>query len=188
MFLYGKLSSDKSEFVEVIKHKGAYELMVKWIKVTQNQYIGFFALGLALFVLQELPYIIMPLISLSTNPLMEMQDKLLILNAIEKVLGVSCIITMMFLVRDDAKWFSLGTSMEKVFFCVAMLAIIVYFVGWFLYFNGFQSILLILCILVAMPPIYYASIGLWRRNYVLAVLGGMFLLVHLGNVWNNLAR
>ena len=34
------------------------------------------------------------LIPLSSNPLMEMQDKSLLLNAIEKILGVSCIVTM----------------------------------------------------------------------------------------------
>ena len=161
--------------------------MVKWIRITKNWYFGFFALGLAFFVLQELPYVVMPLISLSTNPLMEMQDRSLLLNAVEKIMGVSCIVIMMFLVRDDAKWFPLDTAMEKRFFGIAMLAIAAYFTGWIFYFNGFQSLSLMLCLLVAMPPIYYAFIGLWRKNYILAVLGGMFLLAHLANVWNNLA-
>ena len=161
--------------------------MVKWLRITQNQYIGFFALGLALFILQELPYIVMPLVSLPSNPLMEMQDKSLFLNVIEKILGVSCIVVMIFLVRGNAKWFSLNTTTERISFCVAMLAIVAYFAGWILYFNGFQSFSIMLCLLVAMPPIYYAFIGLWRRNYTLAVLGGVFLLAHLANVWNNLA-
>ena len=159
--------------------------MVKWIRITQNQYLGFFALGLAFFVLQELPYIIMPLIPLQTNLLMEMQDKSTVLNAVEKVLGVSCIITMLFLVRGDSKWFSLSTSRERIFFTIAIIAIIGYFSGWIFYYCGFQSLPLILSTLVAMPPIYYASIGLWRKNYILAVLGFLFLLVHISNVWNN---
>ena len=161
--------------------------MIKWIRLTHNQYIGFFALGLALFILQELPYIVMPFIPLSSNPLMEMQDKSLLLNATEKILGVSCIVTMIFLVRGDSKWFSLDTSKEKIFFYTATLAIMAYFIGWIFYFSGFQSLSLMLCLLVAMPPIYYAFLGLWRKNYVLAILGGMFLLVHLANVWNNLS-
>ena len=160
--------------------------MVKWIKLTQSQYFGFFALGLALFLLQELPYIVMPLIPLSSNPLMEMQDKSAVLNIIEKVLGVSCILCMMFLVRGDAKWFSLSGSWEGACFGTAMLAIAGYFVGWIFYFTGHQSLPIMLGLLVAMPPIYYAFIGLWRRNYVLAVLGGVFLAAHLLNVWNNL--
>ena len=162
--------------------------MVKWFRVTKNQYLGFFAIGLVLFMLQELPYIIMPLIPLEANPLMEMQDKSVILNVAEKILGVSCIIVMMFLVRGDVKWFSLSTLRERVFFSMAMLSIIGYFVGWMYYFCGFQSLPLILFSLVALPPIYYTFIGLWRRNYVLSVLGGTFLLAHLANVWNNLAR
>ena len=160
--------------------------MVKWFRVTQQQYIGFFAIGLVLILIQELPYIIMTLIPPSSNPLMEMQDKSALLNAIEKVLGVSCIITMLFLVRGDAKWFSLTTRREAAFFAVAVAALIGYFVGWVFYWSGYQSLPLILCSLVALPPIYYAFIGLWRRNYVLAVLGGLFLSAHLMNVWNNL--
>lgn len=93
---------------------------------------------------------------------------------------------MLFLVRGDAEWFSLRTPKEIFFFSVAMISIIGYFIGWVFYYNGFQSLPLILCSLVALPPIYYAFIGLWRGNYVLAVLGGMFFLAHISNVWNNL--
>ena len=160
--------------------------MVKWFRVTQNHYLGFFALGLAFFVLQELPYIAMPLIPLQSNPLMEMQDKSAILNIVEKVLGISCIISMLFLVRSDSKWFSLNTSRETVFFTIAMIALIGYYIGWILYFCGFQSIMIMLCFLVALPPIYYTFIGLWRRNYILVGLGSAFLLAHISNVWNNL--
>ena len=160
--------------------------MVKWFKITQNQYLGFFALGLVLFVLQEMPYIIMLLIPLHANPLMEMQDKSAILNMIEKVLGILCIIVMLFCVRSDAKWFSLETAREIIFFAIAMIAILGYFIGWIFYYCGFQSLPLILCSLVALPPIYYAFIGLWRGNYPLTVLGFMFLLAHISNVWNNL--
>ena len=160
--------------------------MAKWFKLTKNQYIGFFALGLAFFALQELPYIIMPLIPLTSNPLMEMQDKSALLNAIEKVCGISSIIIMLFLVRDDAKWFSLGTKREKSYFIAAIIAILGYFIGWVFYFIGFQSFPIILCTLVALPPIYYSLIGMWRRNHALAVCGGLFLVVHIANVWNNM--
>lgn len=161
-------------------------LIVKWFRVTHNQYLGFFALGLVFLVLQQLPYIIMPLIHTELNPLMEMQDKSALLNTVEKILGVSCIVIMLFLVRGDAKWFSLDTTKEIVFFGIAILAIVVYFIGWIFYFCGCHGLLFILGTLVAMPPIYYAFIGLWRGNYVLTVVGGLFLLVHISNVWNNL--
>ena len=161
--------------------------MVKWFQVTKNQYFGLFALGFALFAIQELPYIVaMPWITLASNPLMEMQDKSVLLNAIEKTFGVSCILVMLFLVRGDAKWFSLSTGKERICFFIAVLAIAGYFIGWAFYFNGYQSLPLIIGLLVAMPPIYYSFIGLWRSNYPLAVLGGMFLVAHLSNVSFNL--
>lgn len=160
--------------------------MVKWVKITRRQYIGFFALGLAFFVLQETPYIVMPLIPLESNPLMEMADKSAVLNAAEKALGVSCVIALLFLVREDDKWFSLSGAREVVPFCAVMLAIAGYFAGWAFYFNGYQSLPLMLCTLVALPPMYYSFLGLWRGNYVLAALGGAFLATHLANVWHNL--
>ena len=160
--------------------------MVRWFKLTKHQHFGFFALGLAFFVIQELPYIIMPLIPLTSNPLMEMQDRSAVLNVIEKVCGISSIIIMLFIVRSDAKWFSLSTKQEKGCFFVSLIAILGYFAGWAFYFNGFQSVPLMLCTLVALPPLYYSFIGLWRRNYALAVCGGVFLVAHIANVWNNL--
>ena len=84
------------------------------------------------------------------------------------------------------KWFSLHTSHEKFFFWAAISALMIYYIGWVFYFGGFQSLPIIFCSLVAMPPIYYSFIGLWRGNTVLAVLGGVFLAVHISNVWNNL--
>ena len=36
--------------------------MVRWIKLFRDQYLGFWALGLLLFALQEIPYMVMPII------------------------------------------------------------------------------------------------------------------------------
>lgn len=93
---------------------------------------------------------------------------------------------MLFLVRGDATWFSLKTRKELVFFCLAMVAIAGYFIGWIFYYNGIQTLPLILCTLVALPPAYYAFIGLWRGNHALAAMGGLFLIAHVSNVWLNL--
>jgi hypothetical protein len=160
--------------------------MVKWFKITRNQYLGFYAVGLLFFILQELPYIVMPLIPLEANPLMEMADRSAVLNAAEKILGVSSIIALLFIVRGDATPFSLKTTKEVVFFGVAVLAIAGYFIGWVFYFNGVQNLTLMLCTLVALPPVYYSFIGLWRGNTMLAVVGGLFFIAHMSNVWYNL--
>ena len=65
--------------------------MVKWIKIFDNQYVGFWVLGLLLFLIQEIPYMVMPLFKLETNPIMNMQESSVFLNTCEKVLGSLCI-------------------------------------------------------------------------------------------------
>ena len=74
--------------------------MVKWIKLFDNQYLGFWVLGLVLFVIQDIPYMIMPLLKLETNPIMNMQESTVVLNACEKILGSLCIALMTFIVCD----------------------------------------------------------------------------------------
>ena len=48
--------------------------MVRWVKIVGNQYFGFWVLGLVLFALQEIPYMLMPLFHLETNPIMNMTE------------------------------------------------------------------------------------------------------------------
>jgi hypothetical protein len=61
-------------------------------------------LGLASFILQELPYIIMAGFKLGGEQVMAMTDKSATLNIIEKVCGTACIVLLPFLVRDNSKW------------------------------------------------------------------------------------
>ena len=70
--------------------------MVRWVKLFGNQYLGFWVLGLVLFALQELPYMLMPLCHLETNPIMNMTETSVILDICEKVLGSLCIALMVF--------------------------------------------------------------------------------------------
>jgi hypothetical protein len=50
--------------------------MPKWIRLNKTYCIGLFALGFVALFLQELPYIIMPLVPFEASLLMEMVDKL----------------------------------------------------------------------------------------------------------------
>lgn len=36
--------------------------MTRWVKIFGNQYLGFWVLGLLLFLIQEIPYMLMPLL------------------------------------------------------------------------------------------------------------------------------
>ena len=98
--------------------------MVRWVKLFGNQYLGFWVLGLVLFALQELPYMLMPLCHLETNPIMNMTETSVILDICEKVLGSLCIALMVFIVHRGAKLFSVSDGKEKLFFTLAIILLL----------------------------------------------------------------
>lgn len=160
--------------------------MFRWIRVTENQYIGFWALWLLLFVIQEIPYIVMPFFKLDSNPVMNMRESCMALEICEKVAGSLCIALMIFVVRKDMPFFGEGSGICKGAFYIALLVLLLNFIGWGLYFSGRQSKLIILLFIVIMPPLYYSFIGLWRQNGLLFILGLIFEAVHFIHVYGNL--
>ena len=160
--------------------------MVKWIKLFENHFLGFWILGLLLFAIQEIPYMVMPLFKLETNPIMNMQESSAILNVLEKLLGSLCIAFMTFIVNSEATFFSVKSGKELVFFCSAMGVLLLNFFGWFLYFTGHQSLFIMMFFIVILPPLYYVFIGLWRNNIILTITGVIFLFVHFIHTFENL--
>lgn len=160
--------------------------MLKLVKLFNNQYLGFWILGLLLFLIQEIPYLVMPLFKLETNPIMNMPESSVYLNVCEKVLGSVCIAAMTLIVHKDAKFFSVKSEKELLFFCIAIGILLLNFAGWLLYFTGHQSITIIMLFIVALPPLYYVFIGLWRSNIILTVTGCIFLIVHFVHTLGNL--
>ena len=160
--------------------------MVRWTKLFGNQYLGFWALGPLLFALQEVPYLLMPLFRLEADPLMNMPETSAALDLCEKVLGSLCIALMTFVVHRDASLFSAADGREKRFFLLAAAVLLANFFGWALYFAGHQSVFVMMVFLVAMPPLYYAAIGLWRQNTPLTAAAAVFLAVHFIHVLGNL--
>ena len=160
--------------------------MVRWIRLSGKQYLGFWVFGLLLFALQEVPYMLMPLIRPETNPIMDMAESSAVLDALEKVLGSLCIALMIFVVHRDVTLFSVSAGRERMFFAAAVIILLVNFLGWALYFAGHQSLFVMMFFIVAMPPLYYAAIGLWRRNTPLVIAGTVFLAVHFFHVLGNL--
>ena len=162
--------------------------MVRWVKIVGNQYFGFWVLGLVLFALQEIPYMLMPLFHLETNPIMNMTETSAVLDICEKILGSLCIALMTFVIHENAIVFSVSNGREKLFFTLTVVTLFANFFGWMLYFTGHQSTFVMMLFIVTMPPLYYAAIGLWRQNTPLAVTGSVFLAVHFFHVLGNLRR
>ncbi len=50
--------------------------MLKFIHLFNNYYLGISFIGIAAFVIQEIPYIVMPLIKPTSNPIMNMTNGL----------------------------------------------------------------------------------------------------------------
>lgn len=162
--------------------------MAKWAKITQNQYLGFWIIGLFLFVLQEVPYIVMPLFELETNPIMNMQETSASLDICEKILGSLCVFLMIFVVHKDFGILDIGSGIAKIGFAFAIIVLLLNYFGWCLYFHGYQSIGIMMFFIVALPPLYYVCIGLWRQNRLLVFTGIIFLAVHFTHVLDNLKQ
>lgn len=160
--------------------------MFKFFKLFGNQYFGFWILGIVLFTVQEIPYMIMPLFNLETNPIMNMKESSQILDICEKVLGCLCIAFMIFVVHKKSRFFSIDDNKMKIFFSLAVFVLLLNFIGWTLYFSGHQSVFVMMFFIVFLPPLYYVFIGLWRNNIALTVTGVIFLIVHFVHVLGNL--
>ena len=127
--------------------------MVRWMKLFGDQYFGFWILGLVLFAIQEIPYMVMPLFHLETNPIMNMAESSAALDVCEKILGSLCIALMIFVVHKDAVLFSIAEGRERLFFALAVIILLTNFLGWGLYFMGHQSVFVMMFFIVLMPPL-----------------------------------
>ena len=117
---------------------------------------------------------------------MNMAETSVTLDVCEKVPGSLCIALMTFIVHRDAVLFSASAGRERFFFALAVILLLANFLGWALYFAGHQSLFVMMLFLVALPPLYYAAIGLWRQNVPLTVTGVLFFAVHFSHVLRNL--
>lgn len=165
---------------------GGVHRMFKFFKLFGDQYLGIWILGAVLFVIQEIPYMIMPLFDLKENPIMNMRETSQILEICEKALGSLCVALMIFVVHKNSTFFSMGAGKERVFFFLAGLVLLLNFFGWALYFSGHQSVFVMMFFIVLLPPLYYVFIGIWRSNIILTVMGILFLIVHFVHVLGNL--
>lgn len=159
--------------------------MFKFFKLFGSQYFGFWAFGLLLFAVQEIPYMVMPLFKLQTNPIMNMAESSQFLEVLEKVFGSLCIAFMLFIVNKNSNVF-LPAGKEKIFFALAVVVLLLNFIGWGIYFGGQQSVFVMMFFIVAMPPLFYFFIGLWRKNILLTVMAVPFLIIHFIHVFGNL--
>ena len=161
--------------------------MLKFVHLFKNYCLGISFIGIAAFVVQEIPYIIMPLIKPAKNPIMNMQNENKWIGAVQGIFGVMSMIFLMLIVRDDVKFFPHETSREKIFLFLTILMILINFIGWTLYYMGYQYGWLIVISQFAAVPLYYLFFGLWMSNYLLVGTAVPFFIIHTINGLMNFA-
>ena len=159
--------------------------MLKFIHLFKNYYLGFSLIGMIAFVIQEIPYIIMPLVNPTHNPIMCMQNEIEWLVTIQNILGVLTMVFLMLIVRDDVGLFSLRTTKEKTFFALTALMLLINFIGWTAYYSGYQYGWLIVISQFMAVPLYYLFYGVWKSNYPMAGTAALFLIFHTMNGYMN---
>lgn len=155
--------------------------MLKFVHLFKNYYLGISFIGIIAFVIQEIPYIIMPLVKPSSNPIMNMQNEIKWIETVQSVFGILSMILLMLLVRDDVKFFSIETTRERVFFTLTLVMILINFIGWTFYYAGHQWGWLIVISQFAVVPLYYLCFGLWKNNYPLVGTATLFFVIHTIN-------
>ena len=159
--------------------------MIKFMHLFKNYYLGISFIGIIAFAIQEIPYIIMPFIKPASNPIMNMQNKILWIEKVQGLLGMLSMFLLMLIVRDDIKLFSILTIKEKTFFALTILMILINFVGWTFYYLGYQYGWLIVISQFAVVPLYYLFFGLWKSNYLLVGTASLFFIIHTINGYLN---
>lgn len=155
--------------------------MLKFFHLFRHYFIGLSLVGLLAFVLQEIPYIVMPMIKLTSNPIMNLPNELPWIERAQGISGTLTMLLLMLLVRDDARLFPLSAPSGRMFFALTALMLLLNYAGWTFYFLGLQFGRLIVVSQFAAVPLYYLFFGLWSRNYPLAVSAAAFFIVHTAN-------
>lgn len=159
--------------------------MIKLLHLFKNYYLGISFVGIIAFAIQEIPYMIMPIIKLKSNPIMNMQNEIPWIEKTQGIFGVLSMIFCMLIVNDNDKFFSIATYKEKGFFAITVLMILINFIGWFFYYLGFQYNWLIVISQFAVVPLYYLFFGLWKSNYLLVSTASVFFMIHTINGYLN---
>lgn len=159
--------------------------MLKFFRLFKHYYLGISFAGIAAFVIQEIPYIVMPLIDPASNPIMNVQNGIKWLEITQGVFGILSMIFLMMIVRDDVKVFSITAPKDKLFFFLTASMILINFAGWAFYYMGYQYGWLIVMTQFAVVPLYYLFYGLWKKNCFLVISSVPFFVIHTINGYMN---
>ena len=138
-------------------------------------------------MIQEIPYIVMPLIKPASNPIMNMTNEIKWIEMVQSIFGIFSMILLMVIVRNDVKLIPRETTKDKAFLFLMIMMMLINFIGWILYYMGRQYGWLIIICQFAVVPLYYLFFGLWKSNYLLVGTAVPFFVIHTINGIMNFA-
>ena len=154
---------------------------MKFTHLFKHFYFGISFIGIAAFMIQEIPYIVMPLIKPASNPIMSMASGIEWIETVQGVFGILSMVVLMLIVRDDIKPIPRETAKDKTFLFLMVMMILINYVGWTLYYMGHQYGWLIIISQFVAVPLYYLFFGLWKSNYLLVGTAVPFFVIHTIN-------
>ena len=154
---------------------------MKFTHLFKHFYFGISFIGIAAFMIQEIPYIVMPLIKPASNPIMSMTSEIEWIETVQGLFGILSTVVLMLIVRDDIKPIPRETAKDKTFLFLMVMMILINYVGWTLYYMGHQYGWLIIISQFAAVPLYYLFFGLWKSNYLLVGTAVPFFVIHTIN-------
>ncbi len=69
--------------------------MLKFIHLFKNYYLGISFIGIAAFVIQEIPYIVMLIFKPASNPIMNMTNEIKWIETVQAIFGMLSMILLM---------------------------------------------------------------------------------------------
>lgn len=154
---------------------------MKFTHLFKHFYFGISFIGIAAFMIQEIPYIVMPLIKPASNPIMSVTSEIEWIETVQGLFGILSMVVLMLIVRDDIKPIPRETAKDKTFLFLMVMMILINYVGWTLYYMGHQYGWLIIISQFAAVPLYYLFFGLWKSNYLLVGTAVPFFVIHTIN-------
>ena len=134
--------------------------------------IGFDILGLLLFLIIMIPNFIWFLFPTS-NDILRNESITPIIDMLALIFQVIMVIGLCIIINKQSQ-----KPMKKTWFKWIMSAIIIYFVGWILYYIGIVNALIILDLYMA-PCVAFILFSIARKNLVALIAAIIFMICHV---------
>ena len=134
--------------------------------------IGFDVLGLLLFLIIMTPNFIWFAVPTS-NDILRNESLTPMIDMIASIFQVIMVISLCIIKNKQCQ-----KSMEKTWFKWIVIAIIIYFVGWILYYLGIVNSVIILDLCIA-PCVAFIILSIDRKNIIALIASIIFMICHV---------